>query len=180
MGALHSRGVSLAEILVVLAILAMAAVLAIPSLYPTDPHALDLAAQQVAEAMRYARNEAMRTGQPYGFRQNSSSERIRVFRVDSTISPWGPVYDVYHPLDKRPYDIVLSSHPFARVDGVAHNRVFRGSCNTPRNVYFDASGTPWCLDPETVLLQQFDVTLTLDAASRMVTLDGITGRVTVQ
>ena len=35
-------------------------------------------------------------------------------------------------------------------------------------------------DPETVLLEQFDVTLTLGPHSRVVTLHGISGRVTVQ
>ena len=58
--------------------------------------------------------------------------------------------------------------------------VFRGTCNDERNIYFDSKGIPRCVDPETVLLEQFDVTLTLDKHTRVVTLNGITGRVTIQ
>ena len=130
--------------------------------------------------MRYARSEAIRTGKPHGFRQSSTNERIRVFRADTLTSPWTENFDVYHPLSRQLYDIDLDVHPFARAGNVTHNKVFRGTCNTPRKVYFDDAGVPRCLDPETVLVEQIDITLTLGGHEHTVTLDGITGRVTVQ
>ncbi|MDX2456376.1 MAG: GspH/FimT family pseudopilin [Gammaproteobacteria bacterium] len=179
-GALRSRGVTLPELLIVLTILGVAAAVAIPSLSSSNPQTLDLAAEEFANAMRFARSEALRTGEPRGFRQKSSNKRIRVFRLDTATAPWTPNYDVYHPVSKQLYDIDLNSHPFAAADNLTHNRTYRGSCNKPGNVYFDSSGIPRCADPETVLLEQFDVTLTLGPHSRVVTLHGITGRVTVQ
>ena len=177
---LRSHGVTLVELLVVIAILGVAAAVAIPGLPSSAPQTLDLAAEEVASAMRYARSEALRTGQPRGFREDASNQRIRVFSLDTGTSPWTINYDVYHPVSKKTYDISLSNHPFATVDMITPNRVYRGTCNESANVYFDTTGTPWCADPETVLLEQYELTLTLGSHTRSVTLHGITGRVTVQ
>ena len=164
----------------VVAIVGVVAVAAIPDLRSSDPHRLDLAAEEFAEAMRFARSEAIRTGEPRGFREASTNNRIRVFRADTSTSPWAENFDVYHPVSKQLYVIDLHVHPFARADDVSHNRLFRGTCNSPRKVYFDRAGVPRCLDPENVLVERYDVTLTLGSHARVVTLDGITGRVTVQ
>jgi type II secretion system protein H len=179
-GALRSRGVTLPELLIVLAILGVVAVAATPFLSSANPHQLDLAVTEFANAMRFARSEAIRTGEPRGFKQQSSTKRIRVFRLDTGTSPWELYYDVYHPLSKQLYDVKLSNHPFAAADTLSDNEVYRGTCNQSGTVYFDRNGTPWCTNPETVPLEQLDVTLTLGGHSRVVTLHGITGRVTVQ
>lgn len=176
----RDSGYTLVEILIVVSLLGIVAVVAVPNFSSVNPQPLDLAAEEMANAMRFARSEAMRLGTPIGFRQHSLNKRIRVFQPDTSASPWTLNYDVYHPHSKHLYDIELDSHPFAAADSVSHNRVYRGTCDTPRNVYFDANGTPWCAEPETILLEQFDVTLTLGSHSRVVTLHGISGRVTVQ
>ena len=179
-GGSRNSGFTLTEILVVVAILGIVASVAIPSITSSNPQTLELAAEEFANAMRFARSEAMRLGTPIGFRLHSGNKRIRVFRADTGTAPWTLNYDVHHPLSKHLYDIELDSHPFAAADSLSHNRVYRGTCNQPGNVYFDSNGTPWCAEPETVLLEQFDVTLTLGSHSRVVTLHGISGRVTVQ
>ena len=179
-GRLRSHGVTLVELLVIIMILGIVAVVAIPDFRSGEPHQLKLAAEEFARAMRFARSEAIRLGSPRGFRQQSSQKRIRVFRPDTGVSPWALNFDVYHPLSKHLYDIQLDTHPFAAADVLSSNRVYRGTCNAPGKVYFDSNGTPWCADPETVLLEQFNVTFTLGSHSRVVTLQGITGRVTVQ
>jgi len=174
------RGYSLLELLAVVIILGVAAAVAIPDISTTNPNKLDLAAEEVAQAIRFARSESLRTGQPHGFRQQSSAKRIRVFRHDTSATPWVPIYDIYHPTSKQLYDIELDTQSFASADSVSRTPTFRGICNKTGNIYFDAAGIPRCADPETVLLEQFDVTLTLGNHIRVVTLNGITGRVTVQ
>ena len=176
----RSHGVTLVELLVVVSILGVVALVAIPDFSSSNPQTLDLAAEEFADAMRFARSEALRTGEPRGFRQRSANKRIRVFRPDTGTSPWALNYDVYHPVSKQLYDINLDTHPFAAADSVVRNRTYRGTCNTPRNVYFDNSGIPRCTDPETVLLEQYELTITLGPHTRVVTLHGITGRVTLQ
>jgi type II secretion system protein H len=173
-------GISYIEIMIVVVILGIIAAVVIPNLSSADPGKLDLAAQEFANAMRFARSEAIRVGEPRGFRQQSSQKRIRVFQPDTSTSPWTLNYDVYHPISKKLYDIQLDSHPFAAADTLSRNSVYRGTCNNQGNIYFDSNGTPWCADPETALLKQFEVTLTLSSHSRIVTLHPITGRVTVQ
>lgn len=176
----RETGYSLVELLAVVLVLSVAATIAIPNFAASDPNELELAAQEFARAIRHARSEAIRSGAPHGFRHESTDRRIRVFRPDTGVTPWVPIYDVIHPISKKPYDLDIAAHPFAKADTVAHNGVYRGVCNEVRNVYFDGNGVPRCADPETVLLQNFDITLTLGVHTRTVTLDGITGRVTVQ
>jgi type II secretion system protein H len=176
----NEHGYTLAEILVVVAILGVAASIAIPDISTTNPGKLELAAEEFAQAMRFARSEAIRTGQPRGFRQQSAAKRIRVFRPDTGTSPWTLNYDVYHPLSKHPYDIDLNTHALALADSLDRDASFMGSCNASGKIYFDSNGIPRCADPETILVKQFDVTFTLGELTRVVTLHGITGRVTVQ
>lgn len=175
----NEHGFSLVELLIVITILGIAASVAIPDISTTDASRLNLAATELADAMRFARSESMQ-GSPRAFRQISSQKKVIVYRPDTSASPWSPIYDVYHPLSKQLYDIDLGNHPFASVDSINHNRNYRGTCNTPDQVYFDVNGTPWCTDPESVLLDQFVVILTAGTHTRTVTLHGITGRVTVQ
>ena len=177
---LRSHGVTLVELLVVVTLLGIVAVVAIPNFSSINPQTLDLAAEEIANAMRFARSEAIRTGEPRGFRQQSSAQRIRVFRPDTGTAPWTLYYDVYHPLSKQLYDIKLNTHSFAAADTLSRNANYRGTCNQEGNVYFDRHGTPWCADPENVPLEQLDVTLTSGDHTRVVALHGITGRVTVQ
>lgn len=174
------HGFSLVELLIVVTILGIVATVAVPDISTTNASRLGLAAEEIANAMRFARSESIRSGAPRAFIQQSAEKRIRVFRPDTSLSPWSPVYDVYHPLSKQLYDISLAEHSFAAVNTVVDNAVYQGSCNSPNNVYFDNVGTARCTDPETILLKQYDVTLTLGKLTRVVTLNGITGRVSVQ
>ena len=177
---LRSHGVTLVELLVVVSILGIVALVAIPDFSSSKPQTLDLAAEEFANAMRFARSEALRTGEPHGFKRPSGTKRIKVFRPDTGTSPWTVIFDVYHPLSKQLYTMRLSEHPFAEADSVDSNSTHRAACNKPNTIYFDSSGIPRCTDPETVLLEQFDVNLTLGTHTRVVTLHGITGRVTIQ
>lgn len=173
-------GLTLLELTQVIAILAIVALVALPQLSATDPARLDVAAHEFAEAIRFARSEAIRRGVPMGFRQQNGQKRMRVYSLDTGTSPWTVIYDVYHPVTKKLWDIKLDEHPFARADTVDNNRVFRGTCDNWSNVYFDPSGAGFCANPETVPVQSYDITLTLGNLSRVVMLDGVSGLVTIQ
>ena len=156
------------------------AVAVVPSLMPADSGKLDVAAQEIAAAMRFARSEAMRLRQPHGFTQWTSDRSIRVFRPDTGSVPWTEIFDIYHPVSKKIYDIRLDGRFFAAADSITAVRQYRGTCNTNAKVYFDANGIPRCLDPQTVLLDRYEVTLKIGDHQRVVSLAPITGQVTIQ
>ena len=174
------HGYSLVELVIVVTILGVIAAIAVPSLSSSSDKRLDLAAQEFAAAMRFARGESIRTGEAHGFRQESGAKRIRVFRLDTGTSPATLVFDVYHPVDKQLYNIDLNLQSLANADSLNRTAVFRGACNQQNNIYFDGNGTPWCADPDTILLESFEVELSLGLARRTVAIDRVTGRVTVQ
>ena len=173
-------GYSLLELTLVVLIIGIMAAAVIPSFFSSNSAKLDAAAEIQAEAMRFARTEAMRRGKPIGFRQKNDGKRIRVFSLDTSGSPWTLVYDIYHPVSKKIWNIKLDEQPFAAADTVSNNRIYRGNCTGPSNVYFDPGGSARCVNPETVLVERYEVILTLGSESRTVTLDGFSGRVTIQ
>ncbi len=183
-GVAGQRGYTLVELVLVVIIVSALASVVLPTLAPGQSIKLDLAATEMAAAMRFARVEALRLGVARGFRQQSTAKRVRVFSMDTQTTPATLVYDIYHPIDKQLYDKSFAQQPFAFGGDINHTRTYfdtgTGTCNTPANVFFDAGGIPWCADPDNVLLERFDVTLTIGANSRVVTLHGLTGRVTIQ
>ena len=173
-------GYTLIELVITVTVIAVIAAIAVPAFSSGTDKRLHMAAAEFAAAMRFARSESIRTGEPHGFRQQSTDKRIRVFRLDDATNPPTLVYDVYHPIDKQLYDIDLDLHPLAYADTVVRAPDFHGVCNKTGNIYFDSNGTPWCASPDTVLLETFNLTLDLGSDRRTVIVDGITGRVTVR
>ncbi|MCH9694094.1 MAG: GspH/FimT family pseudopilin [Gammaproteobacteria bacterium] len=176
----EQSGYTLIELLIVVATLSLIAAIAVPATSSNSEKPLDLAAQEFATAMRFARSEAIRSGQPHGFRQQSTEKRIRVFRLDQTTTPATLIYDAYHPIDKRPYDISITTETLYFADSLSRTASYNGTCVSSENVYFDANGSPWCSNPDSVLLDQFELQLTLGENRRRIALDRVTGRVTVQ
>ena len=176
----YAGGFTLVELVAVVMILAIFAYVAMPNLSSTEPAKLDAAVKIQVEAIRFARSEAMRLGKPVGFRQQNAQKRMRVFNLDTGTSPWTVLYDVYHPVSKKLWAIRIDDHPFAAADDVSTTKVFRGTCNTPSNIYFDENGIARCAKPETIPLERYDVIVTLGSHTRTVSLNGFTGKVTVQ
>jgi len=172
---------TLTELMIVVTILAIVAAIAVPAFGPSDSEAqADRVAEEFAAAIRYARGESIRTGEPHGFRFLTNQYRIRVFSADTSGTPWTWVWDVYHPVSKQLYDYTFPADLAVTTTPVAHTYVYRGTCNRNGVIYFDANGTPWCLEPETVLLDSYQRDFDTGGAQITVRLDGITGRVTVQ
>ncbi|MDJ0758531.1 MAG: prepilin-type N-terminal cleavage/methylation domain-containing protein [Woeseiaceae bacterium] len=178
----HLRnGYTLVELLIVVGTVALIAAIAIPATMSTNSdEQLEQVANEFADAIRFARSESIRTGDAHGFRFLTNQYRIRVFSADTAVSPWTWVWDVYHPLDKDLYDYTFPANLAGSDVPVVHVPDYRGTCDRQGVVYFDANGTPWCLEPETVLLESYRLDLVAGNSTASVSLDGITGRVTVQ
>jgi len=169
-----SRGYTLTELLIVVSLIALAASVAVPSLEPVDRTKLDLVSGHVVKAIRFARSESMRTGVPHGLAQDDAALRTRVFRITAG----APAYDVYHPVDKQLHDRRYALPPYAYGGSMLTSITFRGTCNDAAALQFDANGSAWCRDPADILVEQATVTLTANGEAAVISLDGLTGRVT--
>ena len=179
-GPAFETGYTLVELVVTVTVIAVIAAIAVPASSSSPEKRLQEVAAEFAAAMRFARTESIRTGEPHGFQFLTSQYRIRVFTADTVANPWTWVFDVYHPVDKQLYDYTFPPDLAGASPPVTHTPVYRGTCDRQGTVYFDANGTPWCLEPETVLLRSYRLDITVGTSQAAVHLDGITGRVTIQ
>ena len=176
-------GVSLAEMLVVVAVLAVAATIAVPSADVVSPAVADAAASQVAEAMRFARREALRTRTYHVVRLDPAAQTLRVYRLRTS----GPVAEdtanpVKHPVDRRTYLINFSKDPAAATIVGAVFRYQNGA--TTNYASFGPDGAPadihgWLLKDVDPLKNEGVVTIRRGNAERTVRLAPVTGRVTL-
>ena len=173
-------GFSLVELLIVVTIMGIIAAVAIPDSSSGDPYKIELAAAEVAAAIRFARDQSILTGQPHGFELITADRRIRVYRADTGTTPATPIYDQYHPVSKKLYDIDLDTHPFVAAASITSTTSFQATCTASNRIEFDATGTAWCGDPATALLRTMDLALSHGKHTLIVSLSGITGRVIAQ
>ena len=117
------KGYTLVEVVIVVAILGILAVVILPDSRANDEYRLDMAANEIVQAISHAQNEALRTEIQHGVFTDASADQIKVYSKPSS----SPVYDVYHPVDKKLYDIKLENSPLmSGVDFVSATFNFSG------------------------------------------------------
>ena len=177
-------GYSLPELLAVVIILGIAASVVIPDISTTSPNKLDLAAEEIAQAIRYVRNESLRTGEIHGIEISQNTQRVIAYRADLTTTPVSMASIHYHPVSKQilDYEVDVST----MTDGVSITNTqdpFLYATGRRKNLLFDATGTPiWIVNStgSTYMLQDGTVQLSHGGDDRTVRVAQITGRVTVQ
>ena len=180
----HQHGFSLLELLIVVTILGVAATVAVPDISTTNITTLDLAADKIAQAIRYARSESLRTGEIHGVQISQNTQRIVVYKADLTTTPVSMAAILYHPLSRQPYDFDVDHSTMT--SGVTMTNTldpFLYAMGRRKNLLFDASGVPiWIVNAtsSTYILDDGLVQLSYGRDSRSVRVAQITGRVTVQ
>lgn len=178
----RERGYTLTEILIVVVIMTLVATIAIPALQPTDDVELDAAAVLVANAFRFARAEALRTSVDYGVHIQTGSQRLRVFFVKSAFF-FGelPDYDVYDPLSRNRYDLRFGSSPGLRGVSIDNVRMrYGGSSSDVEYLTYKPTGRPhYALFGNVSGLDEARITLVRGARQRVISIEPITGKVTI-
>ena len=106
---LRCAGVTLLETLAVIGIVAALATIAVPSADPANGLAADSAAQEVAQALRFAQREAMRTGVYHAVKLDTAAQTVGLYRLPqpgASIDNTTP--KARHPFDKRDYVVSLA------------------------------------------------------------------------
>ncbi len=179
-----ARGFTLLELQVVVAVLAVFAAVAVPSLAPAGPEKVEAAALQVAEALRFARDEALRTGEVHGVRVLRDTGQVTVYRFNGASDPPFLGTILYHPVSKLPFDFFVpegAGGAGVSIGNVDHPFSYRGDGTWRRDVLFAPAGTPVTILGGAVhQLQIGQVDLAYDGYQCSVLLAPITGRVTIQ
>jgi len=186
---IRQAGFSLLEITVSLLILGIMILVMIPSFSSTDPKRLEQAAEIVAQAMRYARSESMRTGEIHGVLIDtkdveSLGRDITVFKADLAQSPFGNLGTLYHPVSKQPYDLWLNKNPQTRnVTFKNTGKIFtyEGQATKKRYLFFNPQGLPvYVEDGALYAFTKGKVRLISGELVRKVSIEPTTGRITVK
>ena len=175
------RGYTMLELMAVVAIVAVLAAVALPSLRPSLAGKLDLAAAQVAEAIRFARSEAIRTGTPTYVEIDRNTDRLLVAEANLAGATVVAGTTLRHPIDKKLLDIILSSA--ATTSGVefTNDPFDYPSGSDQPGVVFNGQGLPFHKAGGTQQpLRLGEVELALDDLQRTVLVAPTTGRVTIQ
>ena len=140
-------GFTLAEMVTVVAIVAVAAAIAIPKSDPQTALAADAAAGEVARALRFAQREAIRTGYYHTISIDASTQVLRIQRPAANSSA---TVTATHPVDKRDYQINFADDGMPRARIVSS--VFRYQSNAVTNgAFFGPDGMPVDIAPTKLL-----------------------------
>ena len=173
-------GFTLAEATLVTAILAVAAGVALPSAAPLAEVRLDAAAAEVVAALRFAREDAMRTHDYRMVACDTAANRVTVYGLAVYTSFTYPTSIPQHPVTGQPYLIDLGTAPAG--GNVNLNRcAFTFADGAAAAVTFDPDGNPVRGTGDTASQAQAltagSVVVNAGPVSRTVTVEP-TGRVT--
>ena len=169
-----ARGFTMAEMLVVVAIIAILAVAAVP-LLAANHVKLDVASEEIAGALRFALSESRRTVGYILVDAGTTPGRVQVLNSDVAAVRGSDVTD---PLTKRAMNIDVTGSAFSQ--GVTLNPRFVGPSGTYPQLLIGPGPTFWAAQSSAVMgaLQPGSgIDLTLGSRSVTVSFDSVSGRV---
>ncbi len=175
------HGYTFVELVIVAALLAVFAAAALPDLRPSQDARLDLATAQLAEAIRFARNEAIRTGDPIYVEIDWSTDRLLIAEADLSGATAAAGATLRHPIDLKQFDIIVSAAPTSSGVEITSDPFDYPLGGAQSSVLFDGQGLPFRKAGGTYqLMTRGQIDLALGNVQRAVFVAPITGRVTIQ
>lgn len=143
---IRNAGFTLIELLLVVFILGIIGSAAIPTgTSNQDQFKLNTAANEVANVIRFVRDEAVRTNETHGVSINFSSNRMRAFKVGPHPNPITGATLLYDPISKQILDKILpNSHGTEDVTVANTSAVFIFADGyISDEILFDQNGMPY-------------------------------------
>jgi prepilin-type N-terminal cleavage/methylation domain-containing protein len=174
---------TLTELLIVVAILAIAAAVAIPTAQPVAEFRADAAAGEVVNALRFARENAQHSGEQRLFDCNAAANTIAVFALETVQTTARASRDpVEHPFNRAPYLLNLNAAPAGNTMALVRCTFTFDDNSTAAAVAFDEAGNPvrgvGSGEARKSPLRTGQVVLGAGNVERTITVDA-TGRITV-
>lgn len=180
----NSSGFTLIELLLSILLLAIIARIVLPATAPYQEHKIELAAADIAMALRYARDEALRTGTEHAVKIDNTTSQVTVYLPNLATSPATVAAVLANPLSKQPYDFNITTNALTegvRIVNTAKPFKYRNNATRQDDVFFDASGMPVFINgAQRYQLQNANLNLLSGNDARSVVLAPFTGRVAVQ
>ena len=176
----YCRGVTLPELLLVASILVLLGSTVMPQLESSRAGRIDLAASAVANALRFARDESVRTGLRHMVTFDLTSHRIQVAQLTSSGPAPLPLPLARHPLSRQPYLIDLDDDPSLGASVIAALDLDYESVGSQSVVDFGPAGVPHyqsLSDSRRLLTGR--VRVALDGLSREILIQPQTGSVAI-
>ena len=178
-GSVHCAGVTLIEMVVVLALVALVVAIGVPRADAVDIPRLDAASSEIREACRFAQEAALRGGIWYAVGFDTAGQAVRVYRLNANYVE-DTSATVMHPVSKGPYRITFGA---GALGAAIVSAVFQyQDSTTTSSLAYGPDGMPAAgLDGggNAVLLKNDGVvTLRHGRTVRQVTIDAAMGKVT--
>jgi len=178
----RSGGVSLLELLLVLAVIAfLSAVIVGDDNAPSSEQQRSNTANAVMAALIHARQTASYQGQSMGIWCDTANQQLKVFRLDHSSNPPNPVYDVRHPLSQQIYTLSFETSALpARLEQCQFNYQGYGSDNQRLDFQRGSAAPVLYLGGGPYLLTSGSIELSLDQQSSVITIYPQNGSVVLQ
>ena len=134
---------TLVELMIVVAVLAIAAAVALPTAQPVAEFQADAAAGEVANALRFARENAQYSGAQRLFDCNAAANTIAVFALETDKTTARVARDpVEHPFNRAPYLLNLNAAPAGNTMALVRCTFTFEDNASATAIAFDTAGNP--------------------------------------
>jgi prepilin-type N-terminal cleavage/methylation domain-containing protein len=186
---MRAAGLTLVEMVVTVAVLSIVALVAVPRADSAGSFAADGLAGEVANALRFGQQEAIRTGRYHVVKIDPTTHTLSVYRMNASGTIGRDTsFTVLHPVDRREYSFSVADNGFPAATiagsafkykgGASFDYASFGPDGAPADIHgswtngLDMSTERDALDGDGV------VTIRHGQAEREVRLNPVTGRVT--
>lgn len=180
----NPSGFTLIELLLCILLMGIIARIILPTMAPYREGKIELAATDIAMALRFARDEALRNGEERAVKINNTTGQVTVYRPNLATSPATVAAVLPNPLTKQPYDFNIVNNALTagiRLENSTKPFKYRNNGTLQEDVFFDNHGIPVFINgAQRYQLESGSVQLGSGGGTRSVVLVPFTGRVTIQ